>query len=281
MLDRREPPVGRRQLYLLPVLVGAGHEANARSVEPVEPRQHIGGDRRVRAAHVRRRVHVVEGRGDGEFLGDGCPGGPRRHRCPSPRLRGPHVCEDAYLAAEGLMEVPDARYKVQPRGANCRRHHLVQHSSRRRQWSRFSGQNTQLFILTTQDHLRSGVTTSSIVTALPDRGGLYGLLSTVSSSTFGTRYFLPPSSIGRPVWAACCTLVNLSTVRSNSDLFSHRSLFLICTGQTPNTLRSNLRTWAMLIFLDSGSPWTFSISYAGMTHFGRYTECSKRCFAFR
>ena len=53
----------------LAVLVRAGEEEHVLAALAHVAREHVGGDRRVRVAEVRLRVHVVDGRGDVEAHG--------------------------------------------------------------------------------------------------------------------------------------------------------------------------------------------------------------------
>ena len=63
-----EPGVARRLLDLLAVLVGAGQEEHVEAVQPLEARHHVGRDRGVGVADMRRAVHVIDRRGDVEPL---------------------------------------------------------------------------------------------------------------------------------------------------------------------------------------------------------------------
>ena len=70
----------------LAVLVGAGQEEDLLAALAVVAREHVGGDRRVRVAEVRRRIDVVDRRRDvkalhgHEAIGPACA--PRRARSP-------------------------------------------------------------------------------------------------------------------------------------------------------------------------------------------------------
>ena len=55
-----------RLLDLLAVLVGAGQEEHVVAVQPLEPRHHVGRDRGVGVADMRRAVHVIDRGGDVE-----------------------------------------------------------------------------------------------------------------------------------------------------------------------------------------------------------------------
>ena len=65
-----EPLRGGRVRHRLAVLVGPGQEEHVLAALAHVTRDHVGGDRRVRVAEVRLRVHVVDRGGDVE-----------RHRC--------------------------------------------------------------------------------------------------------------------------------------------------------------------------------------------------------
>ena len=63
------PGGGRGLLDLLPVLVRAGQEEDVVAVQPLEARHHVGGDRGVGVADMRRTVHVIDRGRDVDSLG--------------------------------------------------------------------------------------------------------------------------------------------------------------------------------------------------------------------
>ncbi len=66
---RIEPGIRGGAFDLLPVLVRAGEEEHVVAVQPLEPRHHVGGDRCVSVADMRRPVHVIDRRRDVITLG--------------------------------------------------------------------------------------------------------------------------------------------------------------------------------------------------------------------
>ena len=65
---RRDPFPLRRLLHLEAVLVGAGQEEDVLAVEPLETRDHVGGDGLVSVADMRHAVRVGDGRRNVEFV---------------------------------------------------------------------------------------------------------------------------------------------------------------------------------------------------------------------
>ena len=63
-LDLPDSELCRGPFDLLPVLVGAGHQADLVAHEAPETRDHVGDDRRVHVPDVRTIVHIVDRRRD-------------------------------------------------------------------------------------------------------------------------------------------------------------------------------------------------------------------------